>query len=75
MIGLTREYRPDWSFTTVSCMDVDRPQWVRIAEVAVHYMGRPIFTKCYLRLIFFVHSLFEQEEEITILPSTGAVVL
>ena len=37
VIGLTREYRPDWSFSRTLCKDCDRPQWVRIAKVALHY--------------------------------------
>ena len=37
VIGLTREYRPDWSFSRILCIDFDRPQWVRIAKVALHY--------------------------------------
>ena len=37
VIGLTREYRPNWSFSMILCRDFDRPQWVRIAKVALHY--------------------------------------
>ena len=37
-------------------------------------VGNPNFTKCYLRLIFFVHFLFEWVDEITILPFTGAML-
>ena len=38
-LGLTREYRPDRSFSRILCIDFDRPQWVRIAKVALHYNG------------------------------------
>ena len=38
VIGLTREYRPNWSFSTILCRNFDRPQWVRIAKVALHYI-------------------------------------
>ena len=38
-------------------------------------VGKPTFTKCYLRLIFFLHFLFEWVDEITIFPFTGAIVL
>ena len=37
VIGLTREYRANWSFSMILCTDVYRPQWVRIAKVALHY--------------------------------------
>ena len=37
VIGLTREYRPNWSFSMILCRDFDRPQWVRIAKVALQY--------------------------------------
>ena len=37
VIGLTREYRPNWSFSMILCRDFDRLQWVRIAKVALHY--------------------------------------
>ena len=37
VIGLTREYRQDWSFSRIICIDFDRPQWVRIPKVASHY--------------------------------------
>ena len=38
-------------------------------------VGKPTSTKFYLRLIFFLHLLFEWVDEITILHSTGAIVL
>ena len=37
VIGLTREYRPNWSVSMILCRDFDRPQWVRIPKVALHY--------------------------------------
>ena len=37
VIGLTREYRPNWSFSMILCRDFDRPQWVKIAKVALPY--------------------------------------
>ena len=37
VIGLTREYLPNWSFSMILCRDFDRPQWVRIAKVALQY--------------------------------------
>ena len=37
VIGLKREYRPDWSFSTTICTEFDRPQLVRIANVALEY--------------------------------------
>ena len=42
MIGLTREYRPNWSFSMILCRDFDRLQWVRIAKVALHYTPHPV---------------------------------
>ena len=36
VIGLTREYRPNWSFPMILCRDFDRPQLIRIAKVALH---------------------------------------
>ena len=36
VIGLTMEYRPDWSFSRIICIDFDRSQWARISEVALH---------------------------------------
>ena len=39
VIGLTREYRPDLSVSKILCMDFDRPQWVRIAKGALHYIS------------------------------------
>ena len=38
-------------------------------------VGKPTFTKFYLLLIFLVQFLFEEGDEITILPSTCAIVL
>ena len=38
-------------------------------------VDQPTFPNCYLRLIFFLHFLFEWVDEITILSSTGAIVL
>ena len=35
VIGLTMDYRADWSFSSILCIDCDRPQWVRIAKVAL----------------------------------------
>ena len=37
VIGLTTEYRPDWSFSRILCIDFDRSQWVGSAKVALHY--------------------------------------
>ena len=36
VIGLTREYRPNWSFSMILCRGFDRAQWVRIAKVALY---------------------------------------
>ena len=37
VIGLTREYRPNWSVAMILGRDFNRPQWVRIAQVALQY--------------------------------------
>ena len=34
---LTMERRPDWLFSRILFIDFDRPHWVRIAKVALHY--------------------------------------
>ena len=37
VMGITREYQPDWSFSKILCMDFVILQWVRIAKVELHY--------------------------------------
>ena len=39
VIGLTMERRPDWPFSGILCIDFDRPHWVRIVKVTLHYNG------------------------------------
>ena len=37
MLRRMREFRSNWSFSTILCRDFDRPEWVRTAKVALHY--------------------------------------
>ena len=37
VIGVTREYRPNWSFSMILCRDFDRSEWVRIVKMPLHY--------------------------------------
>ena len=37
VIGLTREYRPDWSFSMILCRDFDRP--CSAIPSSVHFGG------------------------------------
>ena len=62
VIGPTRKYRPDWSFSRILCIDFDRPQWVRIAKVALHYNANKRISVdnysteklCFLRIVLIL---------------------
>ena len=60
----------------VSCMTfVSVAVTVTTCTYAMFQWASPPSLNCYLRLIFFVHFLFEWGDAITILPATGATVL